>query len=205
MLREVVRSVSVLAVLIFLISPVQSKPYQPADINELVKMFSEICLDSFPNSDRINSSLSRMSSIKMPPSEVQRYLKTDPGQGWYVKNRSTLYAVTIEEPPYHTCAIRRMTSVGPNAAGVSSAVHLIKSYATKIGGSTQAIPHKEVQGLAGLDIAYSGIGIFANGKLSDVFAIITTNYHGRISEPWVTAETVGEGVEIRLTRTVKDR
>ena len=169
-------------------------------------MFSEVCISDFPDDSKVKAFLKAKSATIMSPTEVQRYLKSDPGQAWYIKTPVALYGVTIEEPPYHTCAIRRMTPEGAESSGMVAVANATKAYASSIGGSTVMIPANNGRSNPeGPDILSVGIGVVLNGQPSDAFGVFISNYHGRVPEPWIADGTPGVGVEIRFSRRVINR
>jgi hypothetical protein len=177
---------------------------QPSDITELASVFSEICINAFPNKDKVAALLAAKSAVSMSQSEVQRYLHADPGQGWYFKTAVTLYAITIEDPPFHTCAIRRMTPQGPDLPGINASAAAEMAYASGIGGKTMRIdPITTKGGLVGPDATALGIGVLDSaGQPTDVFGLTLSNYHGKVPDPWIAAAGAGAGVEVRLSRRV---
>jgi hypothetical protein len=172
----------------------------PVDATELVSMFSELCIGAFPDDAKVAAYLKAKAATAMSAQETRRYLHADPGQGWYVRTPVALYGVTIEQPPYHTCAIRRMTPEGVTAPSMKPLVEAEKAYAAGIGGSTVAIPVQNTPIPNGPDVMSFGLGVLdAAGKPSDSFGVFFSNFHGRVAEPWVADGTPGVGLEVRLS------
>ena len=76
----------------------------------LVEAFGRFCLDRFPGAARVEDAAPGQTSA-LPPARVRDYLHDDPGRGWIYRADGGAYVVTIEDPPYHTCAIRREYAV----------------------------------------------------------------------------------------------
>ena len=78
----------------------------------LVDAFGKFCLERFPAPAHMeDAALGQVTAV--PPAMVQRFLHDDPGHAWrYVANGAT-YIVTVEDPPYHTCAVRSMYATQP--------------------------------------------------------------------------------------------
>ena len=76
----------------------------------LVALFSRFCLQRFP--DQPDLAQGETAMTPMPPGMIQRYLHADPGRGW-VNHEDGDTVVTIEDPPYHACAVRRMYPAAP--------------------------------------------------------------------------------------------
>lgn len=176
-------------------------PAPPADVTELGSMFSELCIADFPKSEKVDVFLTSKAATPMSASEVQLYLRGDPGRGWYIKTPVALYAVTVEDPPFHTCAIRRMTPEGAGP-GIDVVAAAERTYASSIGGTTVTIKATNTRaGPAGPDVLSFGMGVFdATGRPIDSFGVFFSNYHGRVPAPWVADGTPGVGVEVRLSR-----
>jgi hypothetical protein len=177
----------------------QSAP--PQDVSELVKLFSELCIADFPDDKKVSDFLSAHSPTSMPPAEVQRYLHSDPGVGYYLKTEIALYGITVEQPPFHTCAIRRMTPEGAAPDSMASISKAESAYVASIGGRSVPIPPTNSKTPNGPDVLSFGMGVIdSTNKPTDSFGIFLSNYHGRAPEPWAADATPGVGVEVRLTR-----
>jgi hypothetical protein len=72
----------------------------------IIEDFSAPCIESFPDDAAVDAFASEQKLAPMSESEVRRLLGRDPGKGWIGKGQSGTYMLTIEEPPYHTCAVR---------------------------------------------------------------------------------------------------
>ncbi len=196
--------ISAACALTLLVAPsiVHAAPAPPADVTELASMFSDLCIGSFPDENKVQAFLTSKAATSMSAQEVQRYLHSDPGRGWYIQTPVALYGVTIENPPFHTCAIRRMTPEGAATPGTHAVAQAEKAYASTIGGTTVMIKPTSVRtGPTGPDVLSFGIGVLdAAGKPSDSFGFFLSNYHGHPPAPWIADGTPGVGVEIRLSR-----
>jgi hypothetical protein len=91
----------------------QSGPtiYIPKDANAdkpgmmLVDVFGRMCLKRFPDRDVTEGELAPVQELG--PAEVRRYLHADPGRAWRLDADGGLYIVTVEAPPFNSCAVRR--------------------------------------------------------------------------------------------------
>ena len=83
----------------------------PAGI-ALVEAFGRFCLDQFPQPARMEN-VAPGQVKPMPADQLRRYLHEDPGHGWYYTANGATYVVTVEDPPYHTCAVRSMYATPP--------------------------------------------------------------------------------------------
>jgi hypothetical protein len=170
-------------------------PATPAEMSEI---YASFCLDRFPDDHAVDALAANRKALSLRPDEVQRYLKADPGRGWYLSAPTGTYVITIEAPPFHTCAVRRMTPNG--IAGVLPYIAAVKAYVAGKGGKLVGIPPNQSKTPNGIaDISTYGYGMFdPQGKPSDTFAVILTNYHGHVPAEWQTAAKTGVGVEIRM-------
>ena len=84
---------------------------QPAEADmaadELVKIFAETCLMRFPDETSIQQYAGGNRLAVMPDEQLHHLLGTDPGEGWLQITARGQYLLTVEMPPYHTCAIRK--------------------------------------------------------------------------------------------------
>ncbi len=96
-------------------SPAAQAQTQDEAIAEEIALFDELCLRAFPNDKAIDAAAASKGMPVMSAADVQKFLHLDPGRGWYYKadGSSFLYAITIEAPPYHACAVRRIYGSAP--------------------------------------------------------------------------------------------
>lgn len=78
----------------------------------LVEAFGLFCLKGFPGAARMEDAApGRLTP--MTPAQVESYLHGDPGRGWTYAADGGTYVLTVEDPPYHTCAVRRSYATPP--------------------------------------------------------------------------------------------
>lgn len=199
-MRQALRGGLVAAALLFCVSAVAQTPAPapapPVPDDELAELFSTFCLDAFPAEAILAKAAGGRHGVAMTPDQVKSLLHDDPGRGWMLRTSQALYGVTVEYPPYSACAVRRMT---PN--GVSGVLHYIAALnryvAAKQGKLVSMPPQKTAQN--GVDFSMFGHGMLdANGKLTDNFIVILSNYHGRAGGIWRADAGSGVGVEVRF-------
>ena len=83
----------------------QDQPVAPVP-DEFVRLFSGYCLGKFPDDTALADKARADHREPLTPAQVQSYLHADPGVGWLVGDDGK-YVLTIEQPPFHACAIRR--------------------------------------------------------------------------------------------------
>jgi hypothetical protein len=108
---------------------------------ELLDMFREPCLERFPDDSAVESYAKEKNLTPMTEAEIRHLLGTDPGEGWIGQASSRKYLLTVEKPPYHTCAIRRLYTIPPTA--VASLYYLdlvVWAAASRHGTMTQQPP-----------------------------------------------------------------
>jgi hypothetical protein len=106
----------VFALLVTLGSPApaqQSAPVPPPPKDEILGLFLDTCLTKFPDDDALKATMASKKYNAMSPDQTARFLKSDPGLGWFVPTASGNYVLTLELPPYHACAIRRVYAKAP--------------------------------------------------------------------------------------------
>lgn len=91
-------------------------PPAPATGNGIAFAFADICLlNAFPDHDPRPGLLPAGATLTpLPPAEVRRYLRSDPGRGWTYRKDGGGYVVTIEDPPFHVCAVRAAYATLPD-------------------------------------------------------------------------------------------
>ena len=94
------------------IPPDAAQEQDPAG-TALVEAFGLFCLDRFPGAARVEDAApGRL--VPLSPARTREYLHDDPGRGWLYRAADGEYVLTIEEPPFHTCAVRRAYARPPH-------------------------------------------------------------------------------------------
>ena len=81
---------------------------------ELVDIFARVCLEKFPDDTAVRQFAAEKQLAVMLDDRLHRLLGTDPGEGWIHNTARGQYLLTVEMPPYHTCAIRKGDSAAPD-------------------------------------------------------------------------------------------
>jgi hypothetical protein len=81
---------------------------------ELVEIFAGLCLAKFPNDADVRQLAREMQFGVMPDERLRKLLGSDPGEGWIQNGVHGQYLLTVEFPPYHTCAIRVANAKAPD-------------------------------------------------------------------------------------------
>ena len=84
---------------------------------QLLGMFAAICLERFPDDAAVQKFAADQKLEVMPEPRLRHMLGTDPGMGWLQTTPRGQYVLTIELPPYHTCAIRKADTTPPDFLG----------------------------------------------------------------------------------------
>ena len=173
--------------------PASATRQQPDNAGtELVVVFIELCLGRFP--DRANLVEGRISQdtrlSPMPADQVRNYLKDDPGRGWIYQTETGNYVVTIEDPPYRACAVRRTYATLP---GYRMPYHLL------VRGWAATERHAQFQD--GPSIKQPLGNLMISGETMTLPA-----FDGRPAEMFMeigTFHTDGQ-IEVRLVRQIPD-
>ena len=171
--------------------PGLAQPVAEQDVDKaglrLVELFARFCLNRFPNQPDLAGGEPAMEP--MPPGMIQRYLHADPGRGW-INREDGDTVVTIEDPPYHACAVRRIYPAAPRFG--SAYQQAISQWAAQqrrdfgpIRPAEQRRPNMHIQAIVQTLPA-------AAGKLAENLMAFTTTYPSG-------------NVEIRLVRQIPDR
>jgi hypothetical protein len=178
--------VAALATLLVL-SATPVRAADPAAV-ELVEMFAGVCLGKFPDDTAIRQFATEKGLAVIPDDRLHYMLGTDPGVGWLQNTARGQYVLTIELPPYHTCAIRKADSAAPDF--LASFSLLLAAWAAKqSGASLKQLPPQAAQ-VGGLPAQVHQWALDRGpGKQAEALMAIVTNATSR--------------VEVRLVRQIK--
>src|SRR4051812_29716081 len=93
----------------------------PPVSDEFVRLFSSYCLKSFPDDGAL---LKQAESERLEPlsqAQVKTMLHKDAGIGWLVGGAGLQYVLTVEQPPFHTCALRHVSDHALDGAPLMAA------------------------------------------------------------------------------------
>lgn len=172
-----------------------------ADVEQMTQLFDWVCLRAFPDQGAVDRAMSQAGGTAMKPGQVRAYLHDDPGRGWMLARPEATYVVTIEDPPYRACAVRRMTASGfPTVAPYLAA---IREYAA---GQRRALGKPFDQAIRtpdGLDISATiwPVGGLPDGSADGVM-LFRTNYHGGYAGP-LAGDAGGVGMEVRFVHQLR--
>jgi hypothetical protein len=108
-------------------NPVGIRPSAPANIYiskdfaadkpgmQIVEVYGRLCLERFPT--RAVNDGETLPIVELPPEQVRRFLHDDPGHAYRLDADGGSYIVTVEDPPFLTCAVRRLYATPPKAQG----------------------------------------------------------------------------------------
>jgi hypothetical protein len=72
----------------------------------LLRLFSQFCLQKFPDDMAVASEANEAGAAAMPAGEVKALLQNDPGRGWTLDLPEGHFRIVLESLPYHACGIR---------------------------------------------------------------------------------------------------
>ncbi|HEX4194913.1 MAG TPA: hypothetical protein VHY80_17525 [Stellaceae bacterium] len=160
-------------------------------IADALSVFDQICLKRFPVGSAINEFVAQNRLLPVPDQDLRAMLGSDPGIGFYAQSPPGPYTLTIELPPYHTCAIRKRFSNQPNMRARFSA--LLRSWTKAQRGATiKADPIHSAQ-VGGID------------SRVDVFEISIPGIREAEGLMAIVTPVEGGGSELRLARAIGDR
>jgi hypothetical protein len=102
------------------IPPPNGQPVDVKGVSELVDTFLDLCLNVFPDDDAVAAKAKAAGHAPLSDEQVRQFLHNDPGRGWVVRRDDMVLAVTIELPPFHSCAVRTMVEIEPDIAMVTA-------------------------------------------------------------------------------------
>lgn len=147
---------------------------------ELVGLYTDLCLNRFPDEAKLAAAVRERGMTALGPEAVKQYLHDDPGRGWTARTAAGSYVVTIENPPYHACAVRRLDAAPPSFRDTYQ--RAVTTWAAAQGrGSLRDYPPMNRTG-DGMTINATMSGVPGpNGKPVETFmAFVTTYDNGRI-------------------------
>jgi hypothetical protein len=165
-------------------------PVRAADpaVAELVEMFVGVCLGRFPDDAAVRQFTTEKGLAVMPDERLHHLLGTDPGQGWIQNTARGQYVLTLEMPPYHTCAIRKGDSAAPDFLATFS--EALATWAAKQpGASLKQQPVRTAQISGSPAQIYPWYLDRGPGKQAETLMAIVTN--------------ATSSVEVRLARAIK--
>ena len=77
----------------------------------LLRLFSQLCLQKFPDDAAMAPGVEAAGAVVMTEEEVKARLHNDQGRGWILDQPEGSFAIILESPPYHACAIRAFADV----------------------------------------------------------------------------------------------
>jgi hypothetical protein len=158
---------------------------------ELADLFGDLCLTRFPDDKALEEAVGKRQLQPMTQDQVKLVLHEDPGHGWLLKTATGTYVITIENPPYHACAVRRRYAAAPKFETFFQLNLKTWAAANKVGPLRDLPVHRQpVEG--GTLTATIHDVLFPNGGVDQTFMSIVTNYSN------------GQ-VEVRLVRQIPRR
>ncbi len=180
--------VQVVAVLLIFCLPESASAQTPDPGRELADLFADMCFSRFPDDAALAEGAAKRQLAAMSQDQVKAYLHSDPGHGWFLKTADGSYAITIEEPPYHACAVRRFYGTAPNFQQPYQSQLSAWAAKNNIGPLTNFPPESQVDN--GISIHADVKGVTGpDGKPRQLFIAIVSTY------------TSGQ-IEVRLVRQI---
>ena len=173
-----------------------------AAATEMAQLYQRFCLTAFPDKAALQAALATAAAAPLPAAEVAAILHADHGAGWRVVTKAARYVVTVEDPPYNTCAVRRMTRAGlPNA---DAYVDVVKQYASAHAltvGETQMLQRRTPAG-ASMELMGNPILRSTAAQPRESTIYVTTDYHGHFDRLANPEAVGGPGVEVRMAHQI---
>ena len=74
--------------------------------DRMIAVYDQVCLRAFPDDKAVDSAVTLLGATAMTKKEVRIYLHDDPGRGWRLDSKGTVFTILVEAPPYHACSVR---------------------------------------------------------------------------------------------------
>ncbi len=176
--RFVSRMWGVLAVFV----AINATPVRAADTAwvEMIDIFAAVCLHKFPDDAAVRQFAVDKQLAVMPENVVHQLLGTDPGQGWLQDTEHGRYLLTIEMPPYHTCAIRKSDTAAPDF--LPALFLVLGTWAAKEpGASLKSLPPQNVQVEGFPTQVHQWIVDRGPGRQTETLMLFVTNANNRVA------------------------
>lgn len=178
-------------------------PATVGNVEQMVQVFETVCLQAFPERRAVDGAMGQLGGTPLAAREVRTYLHDDPGRGWQLVRPEATYVVTIEEPPYRACAVRRMTPGGfPTRAPFDAAV---QRYGAARKRALTPLLSQSMRPPSGLDIVATVQRVEGGGPggSTDSLMLFTSDYHGTYDGPF--GKDAGKpGIELRYVHQLRD-
>jgi hypothetical protein len=165
-------------------------------------LYQHLCLQSFPAAAALAAALRPLDASELAAPEVARYLHADPGRAWRLRVGGVRYILTVEDPPFHTCALRRMTAAGLPDDSAYAAV--VGAYARAHGLAIKPLP-KQVLPLSGnADLTAFSIILAPPGARTarETSLLLLTRYHRHLDREKWPRSADGPGIEVRMAHQI---
>jgi hypothetical protein len=184
------KSMAIMGALVLSSVAVQSAA-QADPIGDVLSAFEQACLKHFPASTAIDEVVAQKGLQPVSDQDLHAMLGTDPGVGFYTQSPPGPYTLTVEFPPYHTCAIRKRFPDRPDVRARLGA--LLQSWVKTQRGATMMSHPTETDQVGGI------------ASRVDIFEVTMP----RIKEPEemlaILTPIAGGGSELRLARAIGNR
>ncbi len=175
-------------------------PAPDAAASELAAVWRDACLQAFPDPARLTALAAADGYRAMTTDEAAQYLAGSAGQGWFSRTALAEYAVVIEAAGADSrgeCSVRRLTAAGMSTAAPYFAAR--DAWVAGRPGALRALAPQHARLPHGVESEGIGSELVAlDGRVSDVFLAVVTEYHGRYRGRDAVAARGGPGVEVRL-------
>ncbi len=175
----------------------------PAVAAELTALFGDLCLRAFPDGAALATAIAAHAGRAVPGNGVAAYLKDDPGHAWRITTPLGLYVVTLEDPPYRACGIRRMTP-----SGLASAVpfrQAVEAYVAAHDLVPQPMRDQRLDTPSGVTLHAFSLPATSRAGDGEGFILVLSNYHGRPPTEFRDDAKGGVGVEVRFVHQLTPR
>lgn len=160
-------------------------------IAEALSVFDQICLKRFPDAAAIEKFVAQKRLQPVSQEDMRHMLGTDPGVGWHLDTPPGPYTLTVELPPYHTCAIRKRFPNQPDVRARFGA--LLQSWTKAQRGAILKADPTQRANVGGTD------------SRVDVFEIAIPGIRQAEGMMAIVTPLPGGGSELRLARAIGDR
>lgn len=145
----------------------------------MIDIFAEACLKDFPDDGAVRQFANDKHFTSLPDEAIHQLLGTDPGQGWTQESDHGRHLLTIEFPPYHTCAVRKIDTSEPDY--IAPTRLLIAAWAAKQGATLKESPMQSAR-MSGLPTeVYSWVVDRGSTRPNETLMIFVTRTERKVA------------------------
>jgi hypothetical protein len=173
---------------------------------DMAALYQRLCLAAFPDPSAVGAALASLHAARVSPNETEGLLDGEPGSAWRIETATAQDILTIDDPPYNSCALLRITRDGfPTALPYIAAVQdyarrksLAMGRVTSLDETLSSGATEQVLQTPLTPLRKPGRKSAAPDAPAESSMYITVDFHGHYTGWSADAAAGGTGVELRM-------